>query len=676
MRHTAASNNKAPGTTGTVLVAVAGADNAAGLALDPNGAIWLASYSRLGLGGEEDSGFTASLVKFNAQGSVDTRFSEDGKTLLPPVLDLESGGNAAVQPGGKYLQAHYIREGDGYVAAVSRVLSDGTLDTSFGNDGNATVPFYWEDSLGQQAGFSVQPDGSFYASAAYSTGEAYIARFEANGLLDPAFGDAGVLSLPPSLGIRSFSPMDVAVQPDGKLLIWASDYDYTTYTWSAALTRLNPDGTADPTFGSQGTLALEHRSDAMVLQPDGRILLASQGDSGPELTRVNADGSLDSTFGTDGILVLPFEGNSFSIADMVLLADGKIVIGGNLGTAADGSMLALVRVNPDGSLDTSFGNPDDGYQHLVGSNGADVLIGTTSFNDALAGGGGDDLIDGRYGRDLLTGGGGADVFRIQSIADSHRTATTASSDRITDFNPAADVLDLSTLGFIGLGNGREGTLALRVNEEGTRTYLKSFEANADGQRFEVVFNGDLGGLLNTTNVLFSAAQLQGTDGADRVTGTARAEVIEGLGGADRLLGGFGDDVLIGGADRDLLAGGSGKDVFRFNALADSYRTGTQNHADRILDYSAYDDVIDVSALGFTRLGDGHNGTLAKLTNESQTLTYLKSYDADATGARFELTLVGDHSDYGHLNIVFAGPPEEETLQMIGAPLPSEVTALG
>lgn len=669
MRHTAASNNKAQGTTGTVLVGVAGADSAGGLALDPNGAIWLAGYSRLGLGGEEDSAFTGSLVKFTAKGGVDTRFSEDGKTLLPVELDLESGGNGAVQPGGKYLQAHYVRQGDEYVAAVSRILPDGRLDSSFGEAGTATVPFNWEDSLGNQASFSVQGDGSFFAGATYSSGEVYIARFAPNGVLDASFGAAGVLSLPASLGIRSLSPIDVALQTDGKILIWASAFDSTDSTWSATLTRVNPDGTADTTFGSDGTLALDYRADAMALQADGKILVAGSEDGVAVLTRVNADGSVDSQFGNDGSVALPFAGDGFSIADMTLRADGKVLLAGNLNTTADGSVLALVQLNTDGSLDTTFGNPNDGYQHLVGSTSADVLIGTASFDDVLSGGGSRDLLDGQQGRDVLSGGLDADVFRFQEITDSFRTATTAHSDRITDFDPTVDVLDLSALGFTGLGNGRDGTLTLRVNEAGTHSYLKSLDADADGQRFEVVLNGDLSSALTERNILFSKALREGTDAADHLTGTARAEIIQGLGGADRLLGRFGDDVLAGGAGRDWLQGDSGKDVFHFAALTDSYRTGTQSHADRIVDYAAYDDAIDVSALGFTRLGDGHNGTLAVVTNEAKTLTYLKSYDADATGARFEVAVLGDHSGYGSLNITFAGLVEDEAIQLIGAAAP-------
>ncbi len=151
-----------------------GSDKIAGITVDPDGAIWLGAYSRLGLGGEEDSGFTASLVRFNDNGSLDRTFSGDGKSLLPVAFDIEDGGNGAVQPGGGYLVTRYVQVGDAWVSGISRNLADGSLDTSFGNGGTVTVPFYWNEDLGQQASFSVQRDGSFFASAGYPLGRSIL----------------------------------------------------------------------------------------------------------------------------------------------------------------------------------------------------------------------------------------------------------------------------------------------------------------------------------------------------------------------------------------------------------------------------------------------------------------------------------------------------------------------
>lgn len=641
--------------TGMVATTLWGSDKIAGITVDPDGAIWLGAYSRLGLGGEEDSGFTGSLVRFNANGSLDRDFSGDGKSLLPVSLDIEDGGNAAVQPGGGYLVARYVKVGDAWVSGISRNLADGSLDTSFGNGGTVTVPFYWNEDLGQQASFSVQRDGSFFASAGYPSGEIYIARFDATGALISSFGEAGVLHLPASVGIHPSGTLDVSLQGDGKVLVTGQD----------TLTRLNPDGTLDSSFANGGSLALDVHADALVIQDDGKILLAGASGGVASVIRLNADGSLDTAFGDQGRVSWGSESAPFAVADMIVLADGKLLIGGSQGTRADGYLAALVQLNPDGRLDHSFGNPDDGYYHLDGGHNDDFLLGTASFDDAIFGGAGNDLLDGQQGRDLLTGDAGADTFRYQSVTDSYRTATAAHSDRITDFDPSTDTLDLSSLGFLGLGNGHDGTLAIRVNESGTRTYLKSFEANADGERFEVVFDGNLGQALNETNLLFQQARLMGTEGDDRLQGNARSEIIEGFAGDDRLYGALGNDVLVGGEGRDLLVGGGNDDVFRFDGLSDSYRTATENHTDRLMDYTAGEDTIDLSALGFTRLGDGYNGTLDVVVNEAKNLTYLKSYEADASGARFELSLEGDYSGYRNLNITFAEPSQEEAIQLVG-----------
>ncbi|WLG93796.1 hypothetical protein [Pseudomonas sp. FP198] len=425
--------------TGMVTTTLWGSDTVAGITVDPDGAIWLGAYSRLGLGGEEDSGFTGSLVRFNADGSLDRNFSGDGKSLLPVSLDIEDGGNAAVQPGGGYLAALYVKVGDAWVSGVSRTLADGSLDTSFGNGGTATVPFYWNDDLGQQASFSVQRDGSFFASAGYPSGEIHIARFDATGTLVSSFGEAGVLHLPASVGIQPGSAIDVSLQGDGKVLVTGRD----------TLTRLNPDGTLDSSFAHGGSLALDVHPDALVIQDDGKILLAGASGGVASVIRLNADGSLDSGFGDQGKVSWGSQSAPFAVADMIVLANGKLLIGGSQGTSADGYLAALVQLNPDGSLDLGFGNPDDGYHHLDGGREDDFLLGTASFDDAISGGAGDDLLDGQQGRDLLTGGAGADTFRYQSAADSYRTATTAHSDRITDFDPSADTIDLSSLGFLG-----------------------------------------------------------------------------------------------------------------------------------------------------------------------------------------------------------------------------------
>lgn len=279
---------------------------------------------------------------------------------------------------------------------------------------------------------------------------------------------------------------------------------------------------------------------------------------------------------------------------------------------------------------------------IDGTDGKDVLVGTA----------GDDLIIGGAGADKLTGGDGHDTFRFEQVSDSYRDASKSYVDLITDFNPAQDSLDVTGLGFTGLGNGYGGTLAVQYNASTDRTYLKSYEANAEGQRFEVALAGNLVGKLDSSNVSFEHLIL-GTAGNDRLSGTDASEIIDG------------------GAGADILSGGGGHDVFRFSNLLDSYRNYNLskeegNHGDLITDFNASTDRIDLSALGFTGLGNGRDGTLVVVVNDTGDKTYFKSREADANGNQFEFAMSGNHAtDVTAANFIFASAPPAEEVAVLG-----------
>ncbi|SFB61286.1 Hemolysin-type calcium-binding repeat-containing protein [Azotobacter beijerinckii] len=305
--------------------------------------------------------------------------------------------------------------------------------------------------------------------------------------------------------------------------------------------------------------------------------------------------------------------------------------------------------------------------NLQGSPVAEILVGQGG-EDYLDGAGGGDLLDGGAGRDTLSGGTGVDVLRFSARNDSYRTDSEGFSDRILDFDPGQDRIDLSALGFTGLGDGHGGTLAVRVNDAGTRTYLKSFEVDAEGRRFEIVLDGNLANRLDSGNVLFAPEALEGSGSGDTLIGSSLAESLAGRDGDDYLHGGAGADILDGGLGRDTLAGGSGADLFRFSSLEDSYRTDSEGFSDLILDFEAGEDRIDLSALGFSGLGDGHGGTLAVQVNSAGTHTYLKSFEANAEGQRFEIALQGDYVDQLSADAFLFAAAGNSTgqLQIIGA----------
>jgi Ca2+-binding RTX toxin-like protein len=146
-------------------------------------------------------------------------------------------------------------------------------------------------------------------------------------------------------------------------------------------------------------------------------------------------------------------------------------------------------------------NGMDGADTLNGAAGADVLWGGAGA-DRLLGGSGNDVLIGGSGADTLFGGAGADLFVFTSSTDSYRTATVGSADRIGDFDVRKDAIDLSGLGFTGLGDGHGSTLKLTTNAEHTRTYLKDLDPDLQGHRFELVLDGDFSGGIASSALIF------------------------------------------------------------------------------------------------------------------------------------------------------------------------------
>ena len=152
-----------------------------------------------------------------------------------------------------------------------------------------------------------------------------------------------------------------AAQADGKTLL-AGTATGPDGSQDLAVVRLNADGSLDATFGIGGVVLVSVAADAtdegraVAVDDLGRVVVAgyTNGVNGMNdflVVRLNADGSPDSSFATDGVLTADFSSNDQAMA-MTLAGDGSIVLAGVTGASGD---FAVVRVTASGTLDASFG---------------------------------------------------------------------------------------------------------------------------------------------------------------------------------------------------------------------------------------------------------------------------------------------------------------------------------
>ncbi|MBT2340848.1 MULTISPECIES: calcium-binding protein [Pseudomonas] len=647
---TTASTHTVRTGPGTVQVDLTGQfDDNQSIVIQPDGKILVGGYTEYlawgypGAPGEESYGYEQnhSVIRLNADGSLDTSFHDGGIDLIPAAIAPASRYElTAVQPDGKVL----IAIAQNTSVQVERFNSDGTRDASFGQNGAMTIGISHDF---KDIDLTANTDGTFQVSAR-GFDQATVTKIGNDGTLVDGFGDNGVLTVSIPADAYYNGGISTAVQADGSVVVGAAYNAAGAGDPTYALQRFSPDGQLDTHFGNNGVLhlspAMGFGEDSVVaLQADGKIIVMGhgEGDALTTVVRLNADGSFDTRFGANGTVT--FEADT-PVA-LTVQADGKIVAAGT----NDGDF-SLIRLNADGSVDTRFGS-QDGKHHIDGYAGEEILQGTDAA-EIIHGLAGDDVLQGNGGRDVLQGGAGADIFRFTELSDSFRTDTQNSSDRIQDFDATRDRVDLIALGFTGLGNGHDGTLAVQASADGTRTYLKSYDVDAAGHRFELAFDGNLVGQLNSTNLVFTAPTVEGTSARDTITGSALSEIIYGLDGNDRINGGAGADVIIGGRGADRLNGGDrtdlslwtdhhqNDDVFRYTSTEDSYRTDSQSFADLIEGFTV-DDRIDVSALGYTGFGDGTDTTLKMAYNKELDRTYLTNMEADAQGHWFQIAIAGD-----------------------------------
>lgn len=316
-------------------------------------------YENVGAGGE--NAFTYSIINpsgpkkpVTASGDFDSFFGTNGIVYVTQNnFNPDYAADIAVQADGKILVLSGTDSPHHFL--LLRLNIDGSFDTTFGSGGFATLPanaFGGDYSSAQS--LAIQPNGKIVVAGYSNNGiksAVALARFTSAGALDTTLNTTGKILT--DISGSSASASSVLVQPNGKIVVGCENENF------ALLIRYNDDGSLDTSFDTDGIAQISPVGDQLVLnkiilQADGKIVGAGRSTSGINnsiaLLRVNSNGSLDTTFDTDGIVTTFSDTLNTSAFGLGLQSDGKIVIAG---TKSDTDVI-LARYFANGSLDTSF----------------------------------------------------------------------------------------------------------------------------------------------------------------------------------------------------------------------------------------------------------------------------------------------------------------------------------
>ncbi|MFN0277839.1 MAG: hypothetical protein ACKVRN_04470 [Pyrinomonadaceae bacterium] len=316
---------------------------ASGMAIQSDGKIVMVGYSFAGF----------AVFRYNTDGSLDESFGDKGMVFTSVPGFLYSGASAvAIQKDGKIVAGGFCRNGTDYDFALVRYNVDGSLDTSFNGSGIVTT------DVGAAAGYAtsvaIQSDDKIVVGGYCYNGshnDFAVVRYRADGSLDPNF--SGGIVITPIVNSNNYAA-SVAIQPDGKII--AAGGAGTSF----AVVRYTAFGQLDTSFNGTGKVITSFdnaRSAArsLELQWDGKIVAAGYRIIGLQynftLVRYYPNGDLDTSFGGTGKVIIPASNVNGYAHSVAIQPDGKILAAGStMGIVK----FALVRVNSNGSLDTTF----------------------------------------------------------------------------------------------------------------------------------------------------------------------------------------------------------------------------------------------------------------------------------------------------------------------------------
>lgn len=379
------------GSGGKVLLPVSGGSSGiSGLAL---------RFGRIVVAGDINTGGSDfAVAQFLPNGQLNHGFGGGTGIVATDFFgSYDRASGVAIQRNRRIVAVGAVTHGTTYDIGIARYMPNGNLDSSFASSGKFVFGSSTDDDFATAV--LIQPNGKIlvcgYTGPVFSE-DFLVLRLNSNGTLDTSFGNQGVVQV--DFGGSQDIAVDLALQSDGKIVVAGASHQTSTLH-DYALLRLTPAGILDASFGNGGKVTTDFgdidEALSVKLQPDGRIVVSGTGaaDSTEEdltMARYLTNGTLDPTFGVNGLVITNITGNDYS-PDFAIQRDGSFVVG----AVTNYGDFVVLRYLPDGSIDSTFGSSGIVVTDFAGdldlvrsvkiqTNGKIVAAGVAGLDFALA----------------------------------------------------------------------------------------------------------------------------------------------------------------------------------------------------------------------------------------------------------------------------------------------------
>ena len=344
---------------GKVTTAIGSYDSGSSVTLQADGKILVAGSCFIG--NNTVGHYEVGLLRYLSDGSLDTTFSSDGKVSTAIGTGNSFGKSVAVQADGKILVAGYCRSAIGYDFSLIRYNADGSLDNNFSSDGKVTTTI--GSGNNEAYGIVIQGDGKIVLAGRSSDTpggftDFSVVRYNTDGSLDTSFSGDGKVTA--AIGTSIDDGYSLALQVDGKILVAGNSWSASDFHHEFAVARFNTDGSPDVSFSDDGKVTTPAAAGgefatSIAAQANGQIVVAGRtgyyGKYDFSLVRYNSDGSLNVNFDSVGALNNTpqfIEGNApISLDSTVSIFDAELS-----GTSYSGATIVLARLGGANSTDT------------------------------------------------------------------------------------------------------------------------------------------------------------------------------------------------------------------------------------------------------------------------------------------------------------------------------------